>query len=382
MTEQQPVLVVGDLGHQFLRAWFEAVGPRFGGSLVCINTSLQATPEDWPYGKQLLVHEFGIAYPEASALLLANLRLAQFVEPMLRNAKGLFYHFLRPRYALLSLAAKRGGIPYGVALWGSDYYRSEGLRRIVIKRLLANAKVVTANTETMYSELQREGFVKKRSLKSVRFGTAPGGILLERLHAGDPPSQSASVEVSLDHPLIVVIGISASAAQQHLAVIDSLAQSLPPESLSRLLVVVPMTYGGTADYCDQVERALQDAAIPHRVLRKFMSDEEMAMLRASTDVFVNVQPTDAASGSMQESMLCGAHIIFGSWLDYSGFNYPRERWWAVDDVAQVGSVITDVLTQRSARPRTWITDAGTTIDWEANAEAWVDALDLLTSNAL
>ena len=77
-----------------------------------------------------------------------------------------------------------------------------------------------------------------------------------------------------------------------------------------------MTYGATPEYISKVRQALDAADVHYTIIDNYIPSEEIAAIRLASDVVVNIQQTDAFSGSLQGHLYCGNVLIIGEWLNY------------------------------------------------------------------
>ncbi|HVW83833.1 MAG TPA: hypothetical protein VHB50_04105 [Bryobacteraceae bacterium] len=173
--------------------------------------------------------------------------------------------------------------------------------------------------------------------------------------------------------ICVCVGNSASVGNQHLRVLAALAR-MSPEKLARLVVVVPMTYGATPAYLEQVRRAAQAHPATVVLLERFLTDAESAALRWSTDVLVHVPVSDQFSASMCESIYAGSVLITGAWLPYSRLRLAGIPYHELEDIAclpeRLDEILDNIESERqkaiAAAPKMWDLMA-----WESVIPRWI-----------
>ena len=117
---------------------------------------------------------------------------------------------------------------------------------------------------------------------------------------------------------IVVLGYNGIPSQNHDVMINAINQLSLPEKDS-IHVVLPMTYGAPQAYVSEIKKMIEATQISYTILDKFLQSEQVAAIRKTADVVVNVQNTDALAGSLQDHLYCGGVCIFGDWLNYSPY---------------------------------------------------------------
>lgn len=128
-------------------------------------------------------------------------------------------------------------------------------------------------------------------------------------------SAKKSIGVGNTNLITVCIGYNAIKSQQHIKVIGIL-EKLSEQDKARIIVLLPLAYGGTETYINEIEKKLQESGLSYLLLRDFLDSKGIATLRVATDVFLNTQTTDDLSASVLESLNAGCIILSGEWLDY------------------------------------------------------------------
>lgn len=113
----------------------------------------------------------------------------------------------------------------------------------------------------------------------------------------------------------VQIGYSSKMLHQHLYIIKELEKY--PQLKSSIHLLAPMTRGGGIYYIDEVENALKQSGYTYTLLRnRFLTEEEVGILRCSTDITLQLSTTDGFSRSVIEAFCAKSIIIYGNWLSY------------------------------------------------------------------
>ena len=89
------------------------------------------------------------------------------------------------------------------------------------------------------------------------------------------------------------------------------------ELKEQIHLVAPMTRGADKVYTDTVEMALKKSGFTYTLLRdRFLTDSELARLRHSVDVVLQLSTYDGYSRSVVECLCAGSVVIYGNWLNY------------------------------------------------------------------
>ena len=243
-------------------------------------------------------------------------------------------HFLAP----IVFLHKNKFLHIRVSFWGSDVYRVNFLKSLVIRPLLHTADRISFITESM-----RDTFVKKckgglviNKSYILDFGNLffnkieenKNNVLLAKSRFGVNPNK-----------IIITVGYSGRQEMQQRQLCEELLR-LPEDLLSIVFIVVPAV-GITEEEKRVIENLL--SKIPHRIYDYFMDAEETALLRSITDVFLYGQTTDALSSAMLEHLFAGSILIKGVWLKYDVLEKKGVFYLDFDSMRNVPSALQTVL---------------------------------------
>ena len=218
--------------------------------------------------------------------------------------------------ALGQRVARRFDAHWICSFWGSDLMRASARALQQMKPYVDQCHVISVHNEKNVDMIRRvygEEAAQKTHL--IYFGQT-GYQDIDDLRKARTRQQCREAFGIAPESLAVSIGYSASSAQQQLEALEAISR-MPKERLSRMTLILQQTYGeNDPDYIRRTRELASHLPCETVVLTKFMGPEESAMLRLSTDVFVQSIKTDAFSASMQEYLYAGACVLQGTWLDY------------------------------------------------------------------
>ena len=107
-----------------------------------------------------------------------------------------------------------------------------------------------------------------------------------------------------------------------------------------------MTYNGTDRYIRQVADAAKKTGCEYRVIRHYLTDEEVADLRIMTDIYINAQTTDAFSGSVCENLFAGTILINAEWLRYQEFKDYDFQYLEFQDMDEIGRLVQTAMEKK------------------------------------
>jgi hypothetical protein len=258
-----------------------------------------------------------------------------------------------------------------LTVWGSDYYRRSPKQRDKCKQLAHAVDRISCANNSMIRSLESDYGLPPDKLYHCRFGLAPIEALRQIQHLS---AEECKEQLGISQRLVVACGYNGRPEQQHLAILESLLRARP-RLTPDMLLLVPLTYGGTPEYLDVVERAYTGSGFDCRFYRNFLSDAEIAVMRKAADVMIQVQPTDQLSGGMTEHMYAGSMVITGSWLPYDDIRERRVSFLTVDAVCEVGDRLAKYWAERHDYAESLRQNPdriSPLVSWDENIQSWID----------
>lgn len=221
-----------------------------------------------------------------------------------------------------------------ISFWGSDFYRANKERKNNLKQIMKKSDIVTCTNPKMRTDIQDYLQDDSQRISVVRFGLEP----LENLRDLDLTKEEGKKNLGIEeHKLVVCIGYNRSPHQHHVKIINSIESVLSQTEKDKIIVLLPLTYGNDLKYFEDLKLFLMQVKIEFKTFLKFMTNEEVAILRQATDIFIQLQTTDQFSGSMQEHMYAKNLVITGSWLPYKILEENNVYFRKIDNVYEVGN---------------------------------------------
>ncbi|NVJ64142.1 MAG: hypothetical protein HWD84_07945 [Flavobacteriaceae bacterium] len=227
-------------------------------------------------------------------------------------------------------------------IWGSDLFRCS--TPSMLSAILNRCDGINCHTPKMKEKLQSLLSEKRRKVTS--FSNCLFG-LLPLQHIAKLKKQQISKQTccsSLGFPAnkkIVLLGYSANPIHQHIAVINQLTQI--QDQLQDVFFILPFTYGKYPSHLIQTKSLLAASSLNYQILETYLSDEDIAKLRLCIDVSIIVPISDAASGTVLESLYSGSHLITGKWLDYSKLERAGVEFTKIENIDQINTTLLEML---------------------------------------
>lgn len=280
-------------------------------------------------------------------------------------------HYLKlSYYKLINLFKLISNNIVGV-FWGSDLFRQKKENYAKLHQICLKCNVINFSTEAMEEFYKKNiSFLpEKIKISRCRFGLSNLSII-DSLRNRSKLSLIKCLGISEEYlsKKIITIGYNGKKEQQHLKVIESLKEL---SNKNDYLLFFPVTYGKNTMYIDEIKNKALESNFESVFFESYLTDEKVAALRLLSDIFIQVQTTDALSGSTQEHLYAGSFTIVGDWLPYkilkeSGvvFNSVRSISEIIDIIELFNSECTDFKEKN-------IYAIGMLSSWQYTIKDWV-----------
>lgn len=224
-------------------------------------------------------------------------------------------HFVTVQSLFRNYLLKRGSMKTIASFWGSDIFRISPMCGQINKLLLRKVDAITLLTPKMKQKFWDFcGHKYDSRLYDVKFGISEfENISMVKKY------DSKKIKKAMNLPLdkaIFSIGYNGIREQQHLEVLEQI-EKLPDSIQEKMHIILRLTYGKAPEgYLEKIHEVLKKLKCSSCCYTEFMTEEQIAMLEASTDVFIHAQTTDAFSATIQEHIFAGALLINPTWIDY------------------------------------------------------------------
>lgn len=271
---------------------------------------------------------------------------------------------------LLKANAKR----VSAILWGSDIFRLKEIHFPIMKKILLQCDSINCTTEDMRSQVEEvvgKDF-NKLKITMCRLGLEFLNViqtLAKRNLAKTDLAMRLGVTLPAENMKVVTIGYNGSVGQQHIKIIESFKD----KEYRDTLFLVPMTYGASDDYITRVQSQMDLLGVNYKIFTDYMVEGDIAALRLVTDIFIQLQTTDALSGAMQEHMYANNVVITGSWLPYDSLRNIGVVFDTVETVEEIGSVLSDTLLHFDNERERFCNNSSKIwgfSSWESRIEEW------------
>jgi hypothetical protein len=231
-----------------------------------------------------------------------------------KNSDVVHLSFIEPFYLFILPFLKRKKLI--VSVFGSDFYRFRFFN-LIRYPIYKRANLITfSSKQTLKDFSEFYNKIPKEKYRLVRFGTDNFSEILK-------VSEDISIEeakIKLGFPVdkvVVVVGINGIPIAQHLLILESISK-LSNTLKKEIYVVIPASsvVGDSDNYLKKVRQSIDKSGVSGVVFQEWLTSEQMAYFRKSSEILINLPSTDQFSASMLETLSCGNLVVTGSWLPY------------------------------------------------------------------
>lgn len=277
--------------------------------------------------------------------------------------------FVTPEHLATALSLKRKDTKVYAYFCGSDIIRASTLTCLRLRNKLKKTdQVVFASNSVQDAYLQKIGDNTKNHHSIIRLGLSNFNLIDSQLSEGGKISCKSAMSIEPDK-ITICIGYNGNKEQNHLPVLEQL-KSLPRTLLSKVVLLLPMTYGGTQEYLADIENTVHKTGVEYRLFREYMNRHQIAQLRLATDILINAQDTDGLSGSVLEAMYAGVSLLSASWLRYKEYDEWGLKYTSFSKYGEISSLLSRAIQsihESGTKNREILKDK---MSWEKCRESW------------
>ena len=225
-------------------------------------------------------------------------------------------HYTQFIYVFILDLIKRCSSMMVLSPWGKDVRCSNKKESILLRILYNSANYVTGDEESEFTKmcLQKFKFSPRKLYSHVWFGSEIVDYTLENKTIID--TKEAKKRLGLTESYVITCGYNADPDIQHLSFIEAVNKA-KNELPSNLLLLFPLTYGGTLEYRKELKNKVKEYNLRAVYYEDFLEVSQLFLVRQATDMYIHILKGDAGGASLKEYLLCDKKTIIGGWLRYS-----------------------------------------------------------------
>lgn len=252
--------------------------------------------------------------------------------------------------------------------WGSDVYRINRIRRILLRYLYKKADFVTGSNSRFIDDFSAAFEVDNGKIVLLNIGSDTIDYIAE--HKNSITTSDAKQYLGVENKYTITCGYNASPSQNHKIIINSIyriKENLP----DNYLLLFPVTYGGDIEYIEELKALILEKQLHALFFESYLGLQTLFFLRMASDLFIHIQKTDAACASLTEYALCKNKIINGSWLQYELFNSNKPiPYYVLDDVNNLDECIKNAINSNPIKISDSLISAIEDMGWKKSISKW------------
>ncbi len=228
-----------------------------------------------------------------------------------------------------------------ISYWGSDLFRIWGFEtdetdenKNFFESLEAvkRAKAITVISHEMERALiAKFGPEIKHKIVRTFFSTNDKQFgIMDKFKVKESFSDFQNKFGTPENKIKITIGYCGDPICNHIPVLNELRKLKTPVK-DKIHLLVPMTYGNfTSDYKQDVIKNLNQSEITYTLFDKYLTLDEVVILRLTTDIMIQMSMSDALSSSVCEAIYAENILISAIWLPYSPFRSENIFFYETD----------------------------------------------------
>lgn len=232
-----------------------------------------------------------------------------------------------------------------ITVYGSDMLRAPKWKILLLRGVFKRATKVTVATDYVANKLlEFYGDDIKCKLRKCYFGTKNIEHVKLCLDKYSVHDCKQLYNIPTDK-LTIFPGYNGSPAHRHIQILE-LLDGLPKQIRNQLCLVFHCGYALTDEYKNRLITSMKEHNILTFLITDYFTGEELIKLRMCADVMLNLQPTDALSASMLESIAVGSIVIKGDWLVYPELKRKEVMLLSIKRMDDLPELISDIIVKK------------------------------------
>ncbi len=277
----------------------------------------QKTKIKWPFILIFLIYISKIPVPKLKSLLRYIIK--RKIKECFKLYDIIDFHGFYPIYYKMMEFCFENNIVYDITVWGSDIMRADEQKFKDMKNGFQYCHYIKGAENLLEIITKKYNGQFDDKMRCLYWGN-PDFDVIDSITDTQCVERAKVLLGDINGKIIVTCGYNGVPNQQHSFIVDTIA-SLSDDIKKNLYIVLPMTYGGTNKYIEIIRRKMSNYGLMYKIFDSFLPIYDIAVLRKITNITINIQETDAFSGSLQDHLYCRNILVLGEWLRY----IPLER---------------------------------------------------------
>lgn len=271
------------------------------------NSSMQ-----WPFIVELLLRIRRILGNGLISKIYCKVFRVFLIHKIMRLYTHIDFHCYSPDADDLMRWCVKKNITFDIVPWGSDILRANGERISQMKWGFLHCRFIKSSTYLNIYSLYGDIFEEK--YRFVNYGCADF-FDVDDLQQDEADQIAQELYGDVKRKIVIVCGYNGSKGQNHLDMISAI-NKLPKEYQNMSHFVFQMTYGSDPDYLKLIKQEIAHSSFSYTILENHLSEKQVAAIRKTAEVVINIQDTDGCAASIRTHLYCKNVLILGEWINY------------------------------------------------------------------
>ena len=259
---------------------------------------------------------------------------------------------------------------------GSDVLRISRLARFALKSFYQNADYIVLPPAGFQQTVKQLFHITDSKIVTLDFGSDQIDTILN----SEISRLEAKQELGIEKKYVITIGYNAVKAQNHLMILDQLAQ-VKEQLPENLFLILPMTYPKSPEieeYIKSVKIYLNNLNFKYRIFEDYLDEQQLILLRKCSDIFIHAQTTDANCATIFEYLLSDCTILNGSWLHYPELEKDNMPYFTFNSIKDLGSCLIEAIKNpEQHKPSYRLINDMAKKGWNYQIKLWIEFLNSL-----
>lgn len=259
---------------------------------------------------------------------------------------------------------------------GSDVLRISKLARFALKSFYQNADYIALPPAGFQQTVKQLFHITDSKIVILDFGSDQIDTILN----SEISRLEAKQKLGIAKKYVITIGYNAVKAQNHLMILDQLAQ-VKEQLPENLFLILPMTYPKSPEieeYIKSVKIYLNNLNFKYRIFEDYLDEQQLILLRKCSDIFIHAQTTDANCATIFEYLLSDCTILNGSWLHYPELEKDNMPYFTFNSIKDLGSCLIEAIKNpEQHKPSYRLINDMAQKGWNYQIKLWIEFLNSL-----
>lgn len=229
--------------------------------------------------------------------------------------------------------------------YGSDFYRANKYRKFLFRFYNSSVNTISFTSKRMKNDVL--SYVKNdKKCRVVPFGNSILDYIDRSLDEGKENLRER-MGIPKDN-LVITVGYNATIQQRHIRILGIIERALCKDI--DVTILLPLNYGDK-EYQVKLHSDLEKINLNIKTYDDFLTGENIADLRAVSDIMIHMQDSDQFSASVVEYLYADNILLNGSWIDYKELKEWGIYYKEIDSFENLSQILIETIKNYSIEKR-------------------------------